>query len=96
MFVCIKKADLDSQKFPRTLSRYDSTLPPTPGHGVFAINSWYNYHNVITKAVEIKAGKEVMIQVEPVVHMATEEFKDLGEEKMGCRPREREAQVIDE
>ena len=69
------------------------TIPYVQGRGVIAINAWYDYHNVIAKAIEINAGKEMTIQAEPVVHLATNDFKRLGEDQMECRAYDHKAKV---
>ena len=56
----------------------------TRGSAFVAINEWLSYFNVRMKQVEVRAGTEVIMKVEPVHHVVSEEFKILVQEERGC------------
>ena len=50
---------------------------------LLAVNPFASYFNVRTRPVEVIAGREVIIQVTPTLHRATDQFKamDAGSRK---------------
>ena len=56
------------------------------GSANIAINEWTNYHSVRSRSVEILAGQEVRIIVEPTVKITTtEKFRSLNIEDRKCK-----------
>ena len=62
------------------------------GSLLVAINDWQTYYSVRLNQIELKAGKEVIIKVTPVVHSTSADFKSLTLEERACRyPDEQQA-----
>ena len=59
-------------------------IQATRGSAFVAINEWLSYFNVRMKQVEIRAGTEVMMKVEPVRHVVSDGFRELDQEERGC------------
>ena len=56
----------------------------TRGSAFVAINEWLSYFNVRMEQIEVRAGTEVIIKVEPVHHIVSEEFSILEVEERHC------------
>ena len=52
-------------------------LPKRKASAFISINEWLSYFNVRTNHIEILAGQEIIIQLEPVQHVATDRFRKL-------------------
>ena len=52
---------------------------------IVAINAWNQYYDVRINQLDLRAGSEVIIKVEPVVHSASDDFgrQNLNDRK--CR-----------
>ena len=59
-------------------------IQATRGSAFVAINEWLSYFNVRMKQVEIRAGTEVIMKVEPVRHVVSDDFRELDQEERGC------------
>ena len=55
------------------------------GSLMLAINSWQTYYDVRINQLDLRAGTDVIIKVEPVVHSASADFKALKLEDRNCR-----------
>ena len=49
-----------------------------------AINEWLSYFNVRMKQIEVRAGTEVLIKVDPVHNVVSDAFRNLEQEERGC------------
>ena len=56
-------------------------LPKQRGSALVAVNEWLSYFNVRVNHLEILAGREAIIKVEPTSHVATESFRELKRRK---------------
>ena len=54
------------------------------GSALVAINEWLSYFNVRMNQIQVRAGTEVIIKVEPVHHVVSDEFRELDQEERGC------------
>ena len=54
------------------------------GSAFVAINEWLSYFNVRMKQVEVRAGTEVIMKIEPVHHVVSDAFRELGQKERGC------------
>ena len=66
----------------------------TRGSAFVAINEWLSYFNVRMKQIEVRAGTEVKIKMEPVHHIVSEDFRNLGQEERRCLLQEEEVHHI--
>ncbi len=73
--------------FSRSAISFASHLPPTKGSATVSINEWLSYYNVRMNLIDVRAGQEVRIKVEPVYHSASDRFKALSLEQRKCRFR---------
>ena len=65
------------------------------GSLLVAINDWQTYYSVRLNQIELKAGTEVIIKVNPVVHSTSADFKSLTLEERECRyPDEQQVHEI--
>ena len=62
----------------------------TRGSAFVAINEWLSYFNVRMKQIEVRAGTEVIIKMEPVHHIVSEDFRNLVQEERQCLLHEEE------
>ena len=56
----------------------------TRGSAFVAINEWLSYFNVRMKQIEVRAGTEVKIKMEPVQHIVSDDFRNLVQEERRC------------
>ncbi len=49
-----------------------------------AINEWTSYFNVRINHLEISAGREAIVKIEPTSHVATSSFRKLAVEDRKC------------
>ena len=52
---------------------------------IVAINAWNQYYDVRINQLDLRAGSEVIIKVEPVVHSASDDFRRQNLEDRKCR-----------
>ena len=74
--------------FDRSLRNEVFKTPRRRGSGLVSVNEWLSYFNVRLHHVEILAGQDVTLQLEPVHHVATDNFRSLGRERRNCKFRE--------
>ncbi len=55
------------------------------GSAKVAVNEWLSYFNVRINHVEIVAGQETIVTVQPTQHVATEAFRAMDVDERGCR-----------
>ena len=55
------------------------------GSIIVAINAWQTYYDVRINQLDLRAGTDVVIKVEPVVHSTSSEFKTLKLDERKCR-----------
>ena len=54
------------------------------GSALLAINEWLSYFNVRMKQIQVRAGTEVIIKVDPVHNVVSDAFRNLDREERGC------------
>ena len=55
------------------------------GSLMIAINGWQTYYDVRINQIQLRAGKDVVIKIEPVVHSTSADFKNLKLDDRKCR-----------
>ena len=60
-------------------------LEKDEGSLMIALNSWQTYYDVRINQIELRAGKDIVIKVEPVVHSTSLDFKGLSLKDRKCR-----------
>ena len=79
----------------RSLRNYVMSLAPRRGSALIALNEHLSYYNVRLNHIEIRAGTETVVKVEPVSHVASEGLASLRVEDRKCLyPDEREVGLV--
>ena len=63
-------------------------IQATRGSAFVAVNEWLSYFNVRMKQVEVRAGTEVIMKVEPVDHIVSGAFGELDQAERECRHKD--------
>ncbi len=67
-----------------TRRNYVASIPKRKGSAVVAINSWADFFSTRLNYVEVSAGQEAVVVVEPVRITASDGFKELDVAKREC------------
>ena len=68
-------------------------IQATRGSAFVAINEWLSYFNVRMKQVEVRAGTEVIMKVEPVDHIVSDAFGELDRAERECRHKDEQVYI---
>ena len=74
--------------FARSMRASLPHIQATRGSAFVAINEWLSYFNVRMKQVEVRAGTEVIMKVEPVDHIVSGAFGELDRAERECRHKD--------
>ena len=55
------------------------------GNILIAINGWQSYYDVRINQLDLRAGTDVVIKIEPVVHSTSPDFRKLKIYERQCR-----------
>ena len=77
----------------RSMRALQPQFQATRGSAFVAINEWLSYFNVRMEQIEVRAGTEVIIKVEPVHHIVSDVFSNLDVAERRCLLPEEEVNV---
>ena len=68
----------------RSLANHNFSVPQMSSEAWLAINDWRSYFNVRTNYFQVNPGQRMDIVIQPVNHIASEDFKNLNKEDRDC------------
>ena len=59
--------------------------PWVRGVATLSVNEWFKYFNVRSSPVDLVAGNEYIVKIEPMQHTASSEIRSVDPEKRKCK-----------